>query len=40
MQMYAWRNDIIKINEVMLYAFVMYVLWFMNMMRLLKRVFV
>ena len=39
MQMYAWRNDVLKINEIMLYAFVMYVLWIVNVMRLLQRVF-
>ena len=38
-RMYAWRNDILKINEIMLYAFVMYVLWIVNVMRLLQRVF-
>ena len=40
MQMYAWCNDVLKINEIMLYAFVMYALWFMNVMRSLQRVFV
>ena len=32
MQMYVWRNDVLKINEIMLYALVMYVPWFMNVM--------
>ena len=40
MQMYAWHNDVLKINEIMLYEFVMYVSWFMNVMSLFQCVIV